>query len=270
MQDQFGGAAFQLFERDLAEQRDGVLVELTPAGGVQVAKEPDGVLIPAPPEVACQGPESLLGRPDEAVQGARLADDRGDLAGRFDQHADLVLAKGARLLGLDDEDALQDATVDQRHTQEGVVVLFAGLLEELEAGMVLDVGHGDGKQLLGNQAGQAFAERHAQHADGSRMKAEGGGQDQVRPVGLQQVGRADIGFEARGDQRHDIHQRIGGLAALPGQVCDLFQREEMSGVSCCGGLGHWLTVAFRCISEIMHRQVCPDSTKGERIAPGLN
>ena len=199
VQDEFGGAALQLFERDLAEQRDWVLVELAPAGGIKIAEEGDTVLVPAPPEVAREGPEALLCGADEAVQRARLADHRGDLAGGFDQHTNLVLAEGARVLGLHDEDALQDAAVDERHAEKGVVQFFTGLLEVLEAGVVGDVGDGDGQDLFGDQAGEALVERHAQRADATRVQAERGGQHQVRPVGLQQVGGANVGAEAHGD-----------------------------------------------------------------------
>ena len=56
-------------------------------------------------------------------------------------------------------------------------------------------------------------QRHAQGADTSRMQAERRGEHEVRPVGLQQIGRADVGPEARGDQSDHVHQRVGGLAS---------------------------------------------------------
>ena len=56
VQDEFGGAMFELFQRHLAEQRDGILVKLTPTHGIEVAEEADRVLVPTPPEVAREGP----------------------------------------------------------------------------------------------------------------------------------------------------------------------------------------------------------------------
>ena len=213
--------------------------------GLRSRNSADAVLIPTPPEVACQRPEALLRGADEAVEGAGLADDRRDFRGGFDQHADLVLAEGARVLGLHDEDTLQDSAVDQRHAEEGVVHLFAGLLEVLETGMVGDVRDGDRQHLLGDQAGEAFAERHAQRADAARVQAERGGEDQVGAVGLQQISRADIGAEAHGDQGDDVHQGVGRLAALLGEVGDLLHRQDMIGVGCCVRLGHALTLRLR-------------------------
>ena len=89
--------------------------------GIEIAKEADAVVIPAPPEIAGERPEAFLGGRDEAVERARLADDGRHLVGRFGQHADLVVAKDARLLGLHDQHALQDAAIDERHAEEGVV-----------------------------------------------------------------------------------------------------------------------------------------------------
>jgi hypothetical protein len=214
VQDELGGAKLQLFQRHLAEQGDRVLIELPPARGVEIAKKADRVMVPAPPQVARQRPEPLLRRADEAVEGTRLAHHGSDLVGGVDQHANLVLAEDARLPGLHDEHALQDSAVDEGHAEEGVVLLFAGLLEVLEARMLLDVVDGDRQHLLGDQAGEALVDGHAQRADAARMQAEGGGEDKVAAVGLQQVGGADVGAEAHGDQGDNIHQGVGGLAAF--------------------------------------------------------
>ena len=130
-----------------------------------------------------------------------------------------------------------------------MVHLFAGLLEVLEAGMVADILDGDGQHLLGDQAGEALADGHAQGADAARMQAEGGGQDQVRAIRLQQIGGADVGAEARGDQGDDVHEGVGRLAALLGEVGDLFHGQDMTGISLFVGLGHRDTLAFRFGSE---------------------
>ena len=70
------------------------------------------------------------------------------------------------------------------------------------------------------------------------MQSERGRQHQVRAVRLQQIGRADIGPEARGDQGDHIHQRVGGLAALLGEFGDLLHRQDMVGVLGFIRLGH--------------------------------
>ena len=73
------------------------------------------------------GPKTLLGRGNETVQSARLADHGRDLVGCFGQHANFVFPKFSWLFCLHDEDPLQNAAVDQRHAQKRVVYLFAGL-----------------------------------------------------------------------------------------------------------------------------------------------
>ncbi len=136
VQHQLGGATLDLVERHLVEEGDWVLVRLAPACWVEIAEEADAVVVPAPPEIAGERPEALLRGGDEAVEGAGFADDGCDLVGGLDEHADLGFAKDAGLFGLDDEDALQDSAIDEGHAEEGVVGLFAGLLEVFEARVI--------------------------------------------------------------------------------------------------------------------------------------
>ena len=144
VQHQLGGAALDLVERNFVEQGDGILIRLAPARRVEIAKEADAVVVPTPPEIARERPEALLRRGDEAVEGARLADDGRDLVGRLGQHADLSFAKDAGFFGLNDENALQNSAIDQRHAEEGLVVVFAGFLEVLEARMIAGILDGYG------------------------------------------------------------------------------------------------------------------------------
>ena len=136
MQTEFSGAAFDFSQGHLVEQRDGILIQLPPAGGIEIAKQADAVVVPTPAEIAGDRPKTLLGRGDEPVQRARLADHGRDLAGGFSQLANLIFPKYPRILGLHHENTLQNAAVDERHAQEGVVYLFPRLLEVLEAGVI--------------------------------------------------------------------------------------------------------------------------------------
>ncbi len=56
VQHQFRRAPLDLSQRHLAEQGDGILIELPPAGRIQIAKQADAVVVPAPPDVARQRP----------------------------------------------------------------------------------------------------------------------------------------------------------------------------------------------------------------------
>ena len=72
----------------------------------------------------------------------------------------------------------------------------------------------DRAHLLRNESGQAFVQTHAQGANALRPQTQRGREHQVGAVRLQQVGRTDIRMKTAGDQRHHVHQRFGGLAAL--------------------------------------------------------
>ena len=111
--------------------------------------------------------------------GPRLAHHGRNLARRLHKHANLILLKDARLLGLHHQHALQHAAIDQRHAQERAILVFARFLEVFVARMLARVGHGHGEQLLGDQARETFVQGHAQRADASRMKAQRGGKHQV-------------------------------------------------------------------------------------------
>ena len=247
MQHLFRCFALDLAQRHLAEQRDGILVELTPASWVQIAKQADTVGVPTPPDVARQGPEPLLCRRNKTVQRARLADYRRHLAGRLRQHANFVFAEGPRFLRLNNQHSLQNAAIDQWHAQKRTVLFLTGPLEVLEARMASHVVNGYGNHLLRDQASQALVQWHAQRSDAARVKTKRGGQNQVRTIRLQQIGRAHVGSEPLGDQCHYVRERIGRLAPLRCKVRNLLQGEYEAGVGSFVGLAHKDKLAFRMI-----------------------
>ena len=130
-----------------------------------------------------------------------------------------------------------------------MVGLFAGLFEVFEARMVCGVFDGYGLYLFGDEAGEAFVEREAEGADAAWVEAEGRGEDEVRAIGLEQVGGADVGFEARRDEGDDVHESVGGFAALLGEVGDFFERQDVTGVKFFVGLAHRHGLTFRCGPE---------------------
>ena len=68
------------------------------------------------------------------------------------------------------------------------IFLFPRLLKVLETGMLPGVIDGHGQYLFRDQAYEAFMERHAQCTDTSWVEAKGGSQDEVRSIGLKQIG----------------------------------------------------------------------------------
>src|SRR5579863_5196887 len=104
MQDELRGAALDFAEGNFAKKGNGILIELAPARRVEIAKKADAFVVPGPPEVARQSPEPFLRGSHETVEGASLTDYGRDFAGGFAQAANLIVAKHARFLGLNDED----------------------------------------------------------------------------------------------------------------------------------------------------------------------
>ena len=142
------------------------------------------------------------------------------------QHPHVVGVEGARLDGLHDQHALQQPAIDDRHAEERAVRVLAGLAEVLEARMRRRVGDDLRPQLLGDQAGQALGQPHADAADALRPQADRRRQHQVGAIGLEQVDRADVGLEPLLNQVDDVGQRLGGLPLSRDQPADLFERPE--------------------------------------------
>ena len=118
VQHQFARAALDAGQRHLAQQRHRIVVELPPARRIEIEKKVDRVLIPTPPEIARQRPKPLLDGSDETRERARLADDRRHLGSRLRHHVDFVFVEAAVLDRLDDEDALQNTAIDERHAEK--------------------------------------------------------------------------------------------------------------------------------------------------------
>ena len=226
----------QLLQRILVQQRDRIVIELPPAHRIEIAEQAGGIVVPAPPQISRQRPQPLLDGRDEAVQRARFAHHRRHLGRRLGQHANLVFRKHSRFHRLHHQHALQHAAIDQRNAQEGLVGVFAGFAEILEARMILHLLHGHRTHLLGHQARQPFMQRHAQRADAFRAQPERRGQHQIGAVRLQQIGGADVGVKSPGDQRDDVHQRLGRLAPLRREVGDFFQRQHIAGIERAGSV----------------------------------
>jgi hypothetical protein len=223
VEDKFGGAGFQLGEGKFAEQRNRILVELAPALGIEVAEEAGGIVIPTPPQTASQGPETFLSGSDEAVEGAGFADDGGDLGSGFGEQANVIFAESTRGDGLNDQNSLEDAAVDEGDAEEGLIGVFSGFAKVFEAGMVLGLLDGDGAQLLGDETGEAFVDRQAEDADALAAEADGGGENEVGAVRFEQISGANLGFKALGNQSDDVVQGFGGLAAIRAQIRDVFE-----------------------------------------------
>ena len=116
-------------------------------------------------------------------------------------------------------------------------------LKYLKRGWLLASSTATGRNLFGDQTGQALVKRHAQRADAARMKAERRGQHQVGAIRLKQISRADIGAETGGDQRDNVHQRVGGLAAVLRETGYFIEGQHLGCIHCFRRNAHRYTSA---------------------------
>ena len=210
----------------LLQQRDRVVIQLTPASRIEIVEQAAGVLVPAPPQVARERPQLFLRRRDEPVHDAGLADDRRHLDGGRHQRLDLLVGEVARLERLHHQRALQHAVVDERHAEERLERLLAGLAEVLEARVRLRVLDRHRPDQLGDQADEPFVQAEAERADALGPQPHRGGEDQVDAVGLEQVRRAHVGAESLGDEAHDVLERLGWVVAGVGEGAELVERQH--------------------------------------------
>ena len=188
MQDEFGGARFEFVERILVQQRDGTVIELTPAQRIEIVEQAGGIVIPAPPQVAGQRPESLLNRRDETVERAGFAHHVRNPVRGFREQTNLIFREDPRLHRLNHQNALQHTAINEGNSQERLVSILAGFAEVLEARMIPDLFNGHRAELFRDQADESFIDCHAKFADAFPAKPERRGQNEIGAVGLQQVG----------------------------------------------------------------------------------
>jgi hypothetical protein len=152
-----------------------------------------------------------------------------------------VVFEGTRLYGLDDEYALQDAALNQGHAHKGLILIFAGFAEVLESWMLACVFDRDGKYAFCDKARKAFVQCKAQHSDTLFAQAQRCGKNQMCSIGLQQIRRTNVGLEAAGNQRNDVHQVSAGLPPSC-LICQFFKRQYVAGFTF--GLAHGVTRPF--------------------------
>ena len=100
VQGEFGATHFESVERILVQQRDRIVIELTPARRIEIAEQAGGIVIPAPPQVAGQRPQPLLDGGDETVEGAGFAHHRRNPVRGLGKQANLIFREDSRLHGL--------------------------------------------------------------------------------------------------------------------------------------------------------------------------
>ena len=124
---------------------------------------------------------------------------RGDDLERLDLLLGVVPAGAV----LHHEHARDPAAGGDRHAEEGVVDLLAGLRQVGEGGMRLGVRQVERPRLSGDQADETLAELERRLVHGGRVEALGGIELQ-HLVGAQHIDRADLRHHVGGDHHHDL------------------------------------------------------------------
>src|SRR2546428_4892680 len=107
-------------QRNFAQHQDRIVIQVLESRWIKIVKQTRRIVIPAPPQIPSQRPQSLERRSDESIERARFTHDGGHLGCRFYEHSNFIVMKYSRFLRLNHKDALQHATIDERNTQERV------------------------------------------------------------------------------------------------------------------------------------------------------
>ena len=104
---------------------------------------------------------------------------------------------------LDDEYAERAAGAEDRHAEEGGVLLLAGFRQVVEGRVRLRVGQVERPGFGGDGADQALADAELGMVHRLALQALGG-VELEHAVGAQHIGRADLGHHVGRDLRHDL------------------------------------------------------------------
>ena len=219
-------ALLELLDGDLLEQGDGVVVERAPEHRIDLAEQAGRVGVPAPPEILRQGAQPLVSRRDELSERSRFGDDRRQLRAGHRQQAHVLGPEGTGLDRLDDEHALQQSALDDRHAEKRAIRVFARFRKVLEAGMCGGIGDELRSEAFGDQTREPFRQAHPDAPDAFRAQADRRREHQVGAVGLQEIDRTDVGLESPLDQVDDVVQRLGRVPARRHQPADFLERPE--------------------------------------------
>ncbi len=149
----------------------------------------------------------------QVLHQARRHDDGADLGGDLAQDADLVRGEPAAPERLHDQHADRRAALDERHAEEGVVLLLAGLREELVAGVRDRIDRHHRLELLDRHAGEPLLDAHRHLADGVPVEADGRPQREALRAWIEDVERADVRADPLG---HHLDDPLEGFLEVLG------------------------------------------------------
>ncbi len=190
----------------------------------------------------------------QVLEQPGLHDDTADLRGDGAQQAQLVRGELPPAERLHDEHADRGATLDDRHSDEGVVLLLPRLGEELVAGVHDGVDRHHRLELLDRHAGQPLIDAHRDLADRARGKP--GGRPQGQPLGarIEDVEGADVGAGALRHHLDDALQRLLQVLGARGERADVLEDLEALGAAAAALGGALAALAGRLATLRFHRR----------------
>ncbi len=106
--------------------------------------------------------------------------------------------------GLNDEHALQEPALDDRHAEEGAVRILASLGKVLVPWMRRGVGDKLRLHALGDEAREPLRQTHADVPDAFGAEAHRRREHQIGAIGLEEIDRTDVGLEPPLDQVDEV------------------------------------------------------------------
>ena len=164
----------------------------------------------------------------QALGEMRVDHERADLAGHRARKADFFGREAAAAAALHDEHAARRDALADGHAEEGVVLLLAGLREELEARMRQRVVDDDGRLLLDDEADEALGLAHRHAADAAGRQAVRGRQAEQPGLVVVAVEGADLAIEGRRDHAHEAFEGFSGSATAAEQDRQFFEQPQVA------------------------------------------
>src|SRR5207302_3525862 len=167
----------------------------------------------------------------EVLEQPRLDDDAAHLPGDRAQEPYLVAREPPAAERLDHQHAHRRAALGDRHADEGMVFLLAGLREVLVPGMRAGIDRHHRLALLDPHAGETFLDAHRPLPDGALLEPRRRPEREALRARVEDVQRAHLRPHALGDHLDDALERLLEILRARGDRADVLENGETVGAA---------------------------------------